>query len=86
VLVPYSRFFQSGVAVRAVEVGTPVVGTRHPFLTDLLGADWPGLAASDAPQAWLEAVTAVGGRTAEVTRRAQTLRARCAEAWDAHLS
>lgn len=36
-LVTYKYFYQSGVAVRAVERGTPVVGPAHPFLEDLLG-------------------------------------------------
>lgn len=85
VLIPYAHFFQSGVAVRAVEVGTPVVGPRHPFLQELLGADWPGLAAADAPGAWVDAVVDVGGRAAEVRSRARLLRSGCEEAWDAHL-
>ena len=42
-VLPYSLYFQSDVAVRALESMTPVVGVRHPFLEDLLGPDWPGL-------------------------------------------
>jgi hypothetical protein len=85
VLIPYAHFFQSGVAVRAVEVGTPVVGPRHPFLVDLLGAGWPGLAATEATADWVEAVAAVRGRTAEMQERALLLRTWSEQAWDAHL-
>ena len=85
VLIPYAHFFQSGVAVRAVEVGTPVVGPRHPFLVELLGDGWPGLTATEATADWVEAVAAVRGRTAEVQERALLLRTRCEQAWEEHL-
>lgn len=85
VLIPYSHFFQSGIAVRAVELSVPVAGPRHPFLTALLGEDWPGLVAGADPAEWAEAVVAAGGRAADIHRRAQLLRARCEEAWDEHL-
>jgi GT2 family glycosyltransferase len=55
-VLPYDRYFQSNVAVRALESLTPVVGERHPFLEDLLGHDWPGLV-DDGD--WAAAVTRV---------------------------
>lgn len=85
VLIPYAHFFQSGIAVRAVELGVPVAGPRHPFLTELLGDDWPGLVAADHPAEWTHAVIAAGERAADVHGRAELLRARCETAWDAHL-
>lgn len=36
-LIPYRRFYQSGVAIRAIELGTPVVGPRESSLSELLG-------------------------------------------------
>jgi hypothetical protein len=39
VLVPYRRFFQSGVAVRALEAGVPVVGPHDSSLSELLGPE-----------------------------------------------
>jgi glycosyltransferase involved in cell wall biosynthesis len=36
VLIPYSRFYQSGIAIRALELGTPVVGPRDSSLEALL--------------------------------------------------
>lgn len=82
VLIPYARFFQSGIAVRALEAGTPVVGPRHPFLEDLLGASWPGLVDSDDPRLWcraVEAVSAVSPDTLAEVRASYT--ARCVAAW-----
>lgn len=35
VLVPYTRFFQSGIAIRALELGTPAVGPAGSSMADL---------------------------------------------------
>ena len=90
VLIPYAHFFQSGIAVRAVELGVPVAGPRHPFLTDLLGDDWPGLITTadptrGGPEQWCDAVVAAAERAAGVPERVRLLRARCERAWDRHL-
>ena len=37
VLLPYRNYFQSNIAVRSVEIGTPVVGENTEFLVDLVG-------------------------------------------------
>ena len=58
VLIPYKRYYQSGVALRALESGTPVVGLRSGFLTHYLGDGWPGLVAEDATSHWVDAVHA----------------------------
>jgi hypothetical protein len=49
VVIPYRNFFQSGVATRALELGTPVVSPRHEFIEGLFGIDWPGLVEPDEP-------------------------------------
>ncbi len=38
ILVPYKRFYQSGIAMRALEAGTPVVGRAGTSLADLYGS------------------------------------------------
>lgn len=38
VLIPYKRFFQSGVALRCLESATPVVGPRDSSLVEILGS------------------------------------------------
>ncbi len=39
VLIPYTRFYQSGVAIRCLEAGVPVVGPVDSSLAELLGSD-----------------------------------------------
>ncbi|MCU1569015.1 MAG: hypothetical protein JWQ56_3952 [Pseudarthrobacter sp.] len=39
IVIPYTRFFQSGMAIRALEHGVPVVGRAETSLRDLYGAD-----------------------------------------------
>lgn len=60
VLLPYAHYYQSGVALRALEVGTPVVGARTAFLEEFFGPDWPGFVADpDDPIEWVEAIARV---------------------------
>lgn len=56
VLIPYRFYFQSGIASRACELGTPVVAERHEFIESLYGSDWPGLVDGDGAGAWLRAI------------------------------
>lgn len=85
VLIPYSRFYQSGIAVRAVERGIPVVGSDHPFLTELLGTDWPGLVPTDDPSNWADAVGKVAGESSMTTAAAMSSRQRCEQQWQSYL-
>lgn len=39
IVIPYKRFYQSGIAIRALEAGTPIVGRAATSLADLYGAD-----------------------------------------------
>jgi hypothetical protein len=55
IVIPYLRFFQSGVAIRSLEVGTPVVGPYTSSLVDLLGEASSWLIKNDE---WLPAVKA----------------------------
>lgn len=43
VLLPYKRYYQSGIAIRAIECGTPVIGMRNGFLEELLNPSYAGL-------------------------------------------
>lgn len=66
VLLPYQRYFQSGVAVRALEAGVPVVGRRTGFLASILGSDFPGAVENwEDPHSWLAAVEAAAQSAAE---------------------
>jgi glycosyltransferase involved in cell wall biosynthesis len=59
VILPYRDYFQSGIAMRALEQGTAVVGSPTWFLADLLGADYSGYVSTDAPGEWASAVRRV---------------------------
>jgi hypothetical protein len=79
VLIPYSRFFQSGVAIRALEWGVPVVGPYASSLRTALGADCPWLVRDGD---WLPAVAAaVGADRDEASIRARDLYDRVLGDW-----
>jgi glycosyltransferase involved in cell wall biosynthesis len=52
-VLPYQHYFQSGVALRAFESGTPVVARRHEFITGVFGEDYVGAVDSDGIEAWV---------------------------------
>ncbi|MFI6492300.1 hypothetical protein [Streptomyces sp. NPDC050564] len=55
VLVPYRRFFQSGIAMRALENLVPVVGPADSSLAAVFGS-LGTLPSSQEPQAWVRAI------------------------------
>ncbi|WP_407661938.1 glycosyltransferase [Mycolicibacterium chlorophenolicum] len=56
-LLPYQHYFQSGVALRALECGIPVVGRETGFLRSVLGPDFNGAVQRwDDPSSWAFAV------------------------------
>jgi glycosyltransferase involved in cell wall biosynthesis len=82
VLIPYSHFYQSGIAVRALELGVPVVGPRHPFLSDLFGDQWPGLiSVGQGTTAWADGIAMVTGSSAGLAARSTAFRDRCEREW-----
>ena len=83
VLIPYSRFFQSGIAIRAIEAGTPVVGLNSSSLTDLLGRGSPLLVdGSEDTAGWAHAIEfAVADGTAAMAGIATGLRQSAVAAW-----
>lgn len=48
IVLPYRRYWQSGIAIRAFESAVPVVGTRGGFLDELYGGDLSLLVGPDA--------------------------------------
>lgn len=86
-VIPYTRFFQSGIAVRALEKGVPVVGRAGTSLGDLYGAGSPLLVSDGGPgpedvDAWLGAIGFAlrEGRT-EAARAAASFRERASREW-----
>jgi GT2 family glycosyltransferase len=70
VVIPYRRFYQSGVALRCLERGTLVVGPKNSNLAEVLGADSPLLASPDGPASWSGAVAAALEMDASFAREA----------------
>jgi hypothetical protein len=81
-LVPYRQYWQSGVAVRALENGTEVVGSRTEFLATLLGADHPGLIDGDSHAgAWLAAIEATVDGSSGLDGRRRVYQNATDESW-----
>jgi hypothetical protein len=84
VLVPYRRFFQSGVAVRALEGGVPVVGPHDSSLSELLGPDCPWLVRDGD---WFTAVmSATGTKRDDVFASARMIYERVIAQWSQALT
>jgi glycosyltransferase involved in cell wall biosynthesis len=81
-VLPYSFYFQSGVAIRALENGCPVVGGGTPFLTDLFGEDYSGLI-TDVKRSgvWLDALTAISSNPVNIEQIADSYRQRSDQDW-----
>jgi hypothetical protein len=78
-VLPYTKFFQSEVTLRALEAGVPVAAARHSFLEELLGPDWPGFVGVDG---WAPAVERARQISTErVLALAETARVAAQAAW-----
>jgi hypothetical protein len=42
ILIPYEKYSQSEVMIRAFMLGVPVIGLEHEQLSDLYGGEYPG--------------------------------------------
>lgn len=82
VLLPYRFYFQSGVALRALEAGVPVVGRPTGFLMSIFGERFPGAVSEwNHPGAWLAAVAAAASGRSEQMRSAAAYSDRGAAEW-----
>jgi hypothetical protein len=70
IVIPYRRFYQSDIAVRSLEGGTPVVGPEESSLKALVGTDSGWLATDDWEAAAEAAVEASEEEVLEVATRA----------------
>jgi hypothetical protein len=83
VLIPYRRFFQSDIAVRSLELGTPIVGPRQSSLTRLVGEDSRWLVSDGEWEGAIDA--AVGAGCDEVHAIARLAYEQSREEWAAWL-
>lgn len=85
VVIPYDSFFQSGVAVRCLELGVRVVAPHHEHTAELFGPDWPGLVQGELD--WPDAVLRVlAVDRVDIASRADHVRDQVTEAWRRLLS
>jgi hypothetical protein len=57
VMIPYTRFYQSGIAVRCLERGVPAIGPANTSLSDLFSGE-PALLVDTAEGDWTPALAA----------------------------
>ncbi|WP_022902886.1 hypothetical protein [Curtobacterium sp. B8] len=80
VLVPYRRFFQSGVAIRSLELGTPAVGPADSSMADLYPDD--RFLADGSVDSWCRAVErAAGASRSDTVALARAADERARGAW-----
>lgn len=80
VLLPYRRYFQSGITIRSLEQGTLTVGPRTSFAESVFGADSPVLIDQGAGvYAWLEAIAAAAGQDPAIAHARYV--AECDSSW-----
>ncbi|WP_209561458.1 hypothetical protein [Frigoribacterium sp. PvP032] len=83
-LLPYREYFQSGVAVRALENGTPTVGESTSFLDDLQPAHKRlRVPVGACAEAWLEALSHVTDDPSAAQEAFVDYRERARKSWGA---
>lgn len=80
VVVPYKRFFQSGIAIRSLELGTPAVGPAGSSIADLYPDDrWLG---DGSVASWCAAIASASTARRDETRAlASRADRQCRAAW-----
>ncbi|UFS57871.1 glycosyltransferase family protein [Subtercola endophyticus] len=83
VVVPYKRFYQSGIAIRCLEYGVPIVGPAGTSLEDLVGKSSPLLVSDTGTGAgWTSAIAnALASDKDDVLRMVDELRLGSRKAW-----
>ena len=81
VLVPYSRYFQSGILLRALENGTLAISPRTPFSTSVLESTSALVEHVDDLKSWVYALKASAREDFLIAPAFQRLRADVDESW-----
>lgn len=83
IVIPYKNFYQSGIAIRALENGVPFVGPKDSVLAEILGHGSELLVDGNNSNGWLDALhhaTTEDGRR-EAIYAAARWRARAVKEW-----
>jgi len=82
VVIPYSNFFQSGIAIRALELGVPFVGPRESVLAEMVGQESKLLVSEGPKTLWTDAVNyAITAGPPEAASAAELWRRQNLTAW-----
>lgn len=84
VLLPYAHVYQSGIAIRAAEIGVPVVGYASTNVSEVYGPDWIGLVPEQGSTAqdWITVIDRTAGLDAHlVSERLSRWRSSVRAAW-----
>ena len=83
VLIPYTRFYQSGVAIRAFELGVPVVGPESESLSALWGpiTDYLVSPGSTAAGWWIAIERALAHGRDDLAGRSAAIESETVRAW-----
>lgn len=84
-LIPYRRYYQSGVAIRALELGTMSLSPSNSFAYDLLGSAGVVDDGND-PSAWIAAIVRVSESPEFAQRAFTSYRTRVDDSWRAMLA
>jgi len=83
VLIPYRRFFQSGILLRAIESSVPVIAPDCSFVRDVLGPSSPWIVRTDDARAWSKAAIHAADDPSPVTVSFERYREKCDLSWHA---
>jgi hypothetical protein len=86
IVIPYRHFFQSGVAVRALERAVPVVLPRTSFGEGTFGASASCLLDDADPEAWAAAVARALNSTPDLQRQHEVVWEQASQRWAAAVS
>lgn len=87
VLIPYRRFFQSGVAVRCLEMGIPFVGPKGSSLDELICLDSAMVQEIENKNAWVRTIRMMlTTETSEMMLMADRYMKKCNSDWSKWLA
>jgi hypothetical protein len=82
IVIPYKTFFQSGIAIRSLELGVPAVGPRASVLSEMFTDESELLVEDGASNGWVTAVRhAIENGRDEAAQSAQRWRLVNVSAW-----
>jgi glycosyltransferase involved in cell wall biosynthesis len=86
VVIPYRRYYQSGIAIRALELGTTPIGEENSFLGSLLGSSSMQLREGADAEDYLSAILSATSGRAETAGLFRDFQSRVDRGWSGLLT